>query len=70
MKIQRYSVGPMGVRESEDGPWVRYEDYAALRDKFGRGPHLLTARDGSQALCGGPGVCPACEREMQAKEQP
>lgn len=29
-------------------------------ENFGVGPHLLTGKNGTQALCGGPGVCPAC----------
>lgn len=32
--------------------------------RFGPGPHLLTANDGSQALCGGPSVCPACDPDL------
>jgi hypothetical protein len=40
---------------------IRDAAVKAEREKFGVGPHLLTAKDGSQALCGGPGVCPACD---------
>ena len=38
-------------------PWTPQQH----AQRFGPGPHLLTAKDGSQALCGGPGVCPACD---------
>ena len=34
----------------------------AVARRFGIGPHLLTASDGAQALCGGLGICPACNR--------
>lgn len=36
--------------------------------RFGVGPHLLTARNGEQALCGGPGVCPACMSAEKAEK--
>lgn len=30
-----------------------------------RGPHILTAHDGEQAYCGGPGTCKACNEETK-----
>ncbi len=37
---------------------------------FGVGPHLLTARDGTQALCGGPGGCLACAAASSPRTPP
>jgi hypothetical protein len=33
------------------------------RTLFARGPHLLTARNGEQDYCGGPGVCKWCDEK-------
>jgi hypothetical protein len=36
--------------------------HVAFHDRFGRGPHVLAANDGTYALCGGPGCCEACDK--------
>lgn len=50
-------------RRYNDGlplPWTPQQH----AERYGSGPHLLTAKDGSQALCGGPGVCGACTKTI------
>jgi hypothetical protein len=44
--------------------WMRHQPDPPVQAPLmpSRGPHVLTDKDGSQALCGGPGLCEACER--------
>jgi hypothetical protein len=37
------------------------------QDMFGKGPHLLTARNGAEALCGGPGICSICDLKEERR---
>lgn len=63
---------------SRSGSQKKNRDHAPARaegsatggnaQKFGAGHHVLTARDGSQAMCGGPGLCRECDRENAMPE--
>jgi len=43
---------------------------AQITITINRGPHLLTARNGKQDFCGGPGVCPWCDGVKVLPEEP
>lgn len=62
-EITVFNARPQGSPQSVVRAVLESDHLSALAAKdaqFGVGPHLLTARDGIQALCGGSGVCPAC----------
>ena len=61
---QKLDAIPIIVKDRDDYR-RKVEEQQKEIDKFGRGPHLLTARDGQQALCGGPGACKACDYDAK-----
>ncbi|AON96776.1 hypothetical protein BI081_gp025 [Mycobacterium phage Tonenili] len=54
----------MRTSDFRDDP--RAEIYGPLWEAMaaqGVGPHIVTAKDGRAALCGGPGACYVCGKE-------